>query len=657
MWVIIGVIRLIFVIPFWLIRGLVWGFTPSGQYRRAVRRELKRGGYSGRHRGREDGATFWRGADAVEGRPRLSPLYGRPGYVRVIARLVLVVLALAAGWAAIFHRAELVTAVRITGAMLAAGILGLGVWRWRFRSRRRRRAALFVAVSRILGLPPAAGSMRRWLRFHGDECAEDGIIRVNVPDDFLGNPPTISGLTQLMNDRLPGEWEIRPHLDALFLEFAHPPRPPDIVRYADVEAAFTGGREHILPLGLSDRGAMVSVDLTQDSPHVAIVAGSGGGKSTQLALQVARFLHTGAERVDILDIRRTSQMELADVPNVHIHRTVEECVAAIANYRAEVEHRQEITEQLRQREYDGPRWVLAVEEMSTLTEEIRSHWKATKSRKDPAEPPALRNIAFLASIGRASKITMLVVMQYGSARVFGGPAVKSNFAALILLRFRPAAWRLLVGTTPIPASPSAPGRGWVVTGESERLVQLVYATPAEVVTLATTGANEHAPAEPIGPGEMPGPDVRVSETSGSARRVELGGWVPDIPDMRTPPRTPPEPEPAPVAPAEPTPPSPVPPPGERPRRTQVPHPPPRVVGWRAAAELLGTTETALTRAASRDPDFPDGERIGRQRSWTAEELHRWQAARPIAGKRGAEPEKPAGPETPNRPHRPASGQE
>ncbi len=668
------------VILLWLMIRVRMGGGGRRGHRRMIRREMRRAHRrnNGRQRdGDGSGATFWRPATDVISRPSLDPLYGRPGYLRALARLVVGALAATLIWAAVTDLSALLLALRITGGVCAGGGVAVLVWRWRGRERRARRHALFVAIGRLLELPQPeyARSGKKWITYNNDELSENASIEITVPADFLGTSTQMDGITRIINQRLPGEWEQIARLDRLSLHYEHPPAPPTIARYADYERYFTGGSEHILPIGPSDRSQMVTVDLKQDSPHLAIVAGSGGGKSTQLALQIARALHHGAERVDILDIRRTSQIELADVPGVYIHRTVEECVAAIAEYRAEVLRRQQITEDLKQREYSGARWVLAIEEMSTLSEEIRRHWRNTKDKKDPATPPAIDNLAFLSSIGRASLITMMVVMQYGAARMFGGPAAKSNFAAFILLRFRPQAWRLLVGTTPIPASPSAPGRGWAVVGETERLVQLVLASPDEVVRLASTGANAGraaADAVPIGDVERttdPAAEVSMDmsidtgegDVSLGVPRAQ-GGWTPDVSAWTSAP-TPLPPRP-PVAELDavlaalglPDLPDPASPPGSDVDRDEtVPAGPPpavpaapdrhltlishpdRIVGWDAAADLLGMARAALVKAADRDKKhFPEGWREGSRRVWFAADLLAWQSGRPVAGQRDRE---------------------
>lgn len=681
----IAIILGAFVLVWLLIRIRTFGGSGRRHSRRMIRRELRRAGHGyGRHRGMGDGsgATFFRSATEVQRVPSLSPLYGRPGYVRALVRTGVAILVLILAWAAVTDWDALVLGVRTAGAVGAGTGVAVGVRRWRTRERRRRRHALFVAIGRFLELPPSeyARSGRKWITYTDSELSESGTINITVPPDFLGSANQIDGITRIINQRLPGEWECFLRLDRLQIHYEHAAAPPGRAPYRDYEEWFTGGQEHVIPIGPSARREMVTVNLQGDSPHIAIVAGSGGGKSTFLALQAARFLHHGVDRVDILDIRMTSQIELTDVPGMHIHTSVEECISAISAYRAEVERRQRITKDLKQREYSGGRWVLAIEEMSTLSDEIRRHWRNTKEKKDPAIPPALDDIAFLASIGRASRITMFVVMQYGAAKAFGGPSVRTNFAAFVLLRFRPAAWRLVVGTTPIPDSPSAPGRGWVVVGDREYLVQLVIATEEEVVELATTGANAASQAEPIGPPELPGTesmdmsidrgvDAASPLVEASSGAWTSGGWTPEI-DPSLPWWTPPpaddaldavlgrlgipalgelasEPHRPSASPTGPTadphstiptgPPTAIPPPApappERPRLQLIPDPD-RIVGWDAAARLLDMEKGALIKAADRDKDgFPTGWKEKNRRVWSSRELLEWQANRPIAGQR------------------------
>jgi hypothetical protein len=68
-------------------------------------------------------------------------------------------------------------------------------------------------------------------------------------------------------------------------------------------------------LGLGVGGAVVDCDLVDDSPHIAVSAGSDDGKSTPVKTLVAQNLHHDGVAV-ILDFKRSSHRWAFGLPNV-----------------------------------------------------------------------------------------------------------------------------------------------------------------------------------------------------------------------------------------------------------------------------------------------------------------------------------------------------
>jgi hypothetical protein len=124
----------------------------------------------------------------------------------------------------------------------------------------------------------------------------------------------------------------------------------------------------------------------------------------------------------------------------------------------------------------------------------------------------------------------------------GGSASRDNFAAKILVRYSANVWRMLVGTTPIPRAPKHAGRGHVVIGDEDRVVQLVNMSADEAREFAFAG-NPVAPEEEAAGLPGPGPvlDTQIRDNAGADLASSMdspqdGAAVAVIRPLRTAPR-------------------------------------------------------------------------------------------------------------------------
>jgi len=80
------------------------------------------------------------------------------------------------------------------------------------------------------------------------------------------------------------------------------PQPPRSVCLADIREAIDAASETEIVLGLMAGGVPYTVDLDDDSPHIAVSAGTGAGKSVLAMLAAVQILRRGG-RVVILDVK------------------------------------------------------------------------------------------------------------------------------------------------------------------------------------------------------------------------------------------------------------------------------------------------------------------------------------------------------------------
>jgi hypothetical protein len=445
----------------------------------------------------------------------------------------------------------------ITGAVL----LTLGSVRplARRAARARLTGHVFAAVQPLLGLPAGAYDARSWVSVPAKPGAEDATVRLELPAHFTGEDEVTAAITRVVNRLLPGKWEAAWHYrltergpswwrriagivrhETPHVLFRHPPEPPAEVTFAEMREAYRAGPEHLVPIGKTARGEIVRIDVDGDAPHVAYDGSTGAGKSTFLRGVISFLIRHGAEEVIILDPKRISLSKpFRDVPNVRIVRDSADWPAAIAEVKARMQARYQYAE--RQQDEEAAiagfrRLVLVVEEGGSLTDMLRADWKASKGREDPPEPPAITDLRHILFQGRQGKVTVVMVLQQGNARDMGGSAVRAQFAARVLVRYGAASWRMLVGTAPIPRAPKHRGRGYVVIGDEDELVQLTNISSDEARQLALEG-NPAAPDHRL-------PDTPAGHVTDTASRGGAAGpereIVPDSsPDSTRPGDSPP----------------------------------------------------------------------------------------------------------------------
>jgi hypothetical protein len=219
----------------------------------------------------------------------------------------------------------------------------------------------------------------------------------------------------------------------------------------------------------------VLLDFEADAPHAIAAMGTGGGKSTLLRGLIAQLLHNGVEHITIIDPKLVSLIEFADHPRVRICITYGEMWEGILDFYHVMRDRYQ------QLHADPtitfPRRVLFVEEGNSFGAEIRLYWNNELGGKGPA--PIIQTLALILFQARQAGMNVIGAYQRLSVAAVGTPDARDQFGFVIMSRFKPTAWKSLVGTMPIPRSPRHKGRALVVVGEDQELVQMVGWTPGQ----------------------------------------------------------------------------------------------------------------------------------------------------------------------------------
>jgi hypothetical protein len=295
--------------------------------------------------------------------------------------------------------------------------------------------------------------------------------------------------------------QVGPRVTASWTVRARPPRRVDA---GDLVVALGRLPEHEFFLGLGAGGTPVVVSLHADSPHIAISAGSGAGKSVLAQLVAVQVLARGGE-VIILD-RKSSHRWARDHDRV-TYATKPAAMHAALVWAGELAD-QRNSQALHQDDgWDpGHRVLVLCEELNGTIGQLRAFWDDTRGAGDPKTSPALRALGELLYMGRSAKVNVVGVAQMLTARAIGGPESRENFGIRCLARYTANSWRMLTGI-PMPPPSRALGRWQVVVGGQATECQVAYLTPAEARSLSrapgvqSAGGNEH-----VVPGSGAAPD-------------------------------------------------------------------------------------------------------------------------------------------------------
>jgi hypothetical protein len=308
---------------------------------------------------------------------------------------------------------------------------------------------------------------------------------------------------------------------------------PDLGRDAIRQAMRDAGVDDLI-LGIGEEGKVVQVSLRNDSPHLALSADTGKGKSVVVRCILAQILFRGGIAA-ILDNKLVSHPSLRGLPNVaycddisKIHDFLvwldEELDRRAKFIRAHTDYYGNLTGS------PGPRLMVVLEELNLLANRLQSYWDMLRAEDKalprdmrenlPAVSPAKRALENASYIGRELKVHLFFVSQRLSARATAGSAdVRMNIGTRLLAGYDDDTWKMLVGKqTPMPPPSRHQGRMQVyVKGGDLAEAQIAFFTHAETRKFAESGTarvpsklrhlTEFTPAgvsDPVPPGTTAG---------------------------------------------------------------------------------------------------------------------------------------------------------
>ncbi len=380
-------------------------------------------------------------------------------------------------------------------------------WRWGRRELVHARRAWLEQKVRPVARTVAAKLNRR---YHPAEAAQwvhvprdyreqgGGAVEILLPQSFALTEAGRRSLAGAAAERLGirdacTAWELEGNAPRLLL--TAPVLPPDSVSFEDMRPALERAEEFSFLLGLLGSEAL-SISLKEDSPHLAVSAGSGAGKSELIKTLVSQAMHWGWS-ILMLDWKGESQEWCEGLPGVRYYRDIEALHDVMVQIGEEIEWRRS------NRGREHARVLVVSEEWGITAPLLQSYWQSYRSMLEPEErrttplkSPAIEAGMKLNFTGRSLGFTQLLVAQRFSARVTNGNAdLRESFTTIIMSRWKAQTFKMLApDIRPIPKKLTKPGQWLAVTGDELARFQGGLWSDEEAVAWATSG--QQPPASP-----------------------------------------------------------------------------------------------------------------------------------------------------------------
>jgi hypothetical protein len=262
-------------------------------------------------------------------------------------------------------------------------------------------------------------------------------------------------------------------------------RPPAAVGLDHLLAHLPRLKEWEFYVGQAAGDLPVIVSLKDDSPHMAVSAGSGAGKSVLAQLIAVQVLRRGG-RVVILD-RKGSHRWAIGQAGVDYCTKPAQMHEALIRAAAEADERNDMALH-EEEDWDcGPRTLVICEELNATIGQLANYWADTRMKGEPKKSPAIAALADLLFMGRSAKYNILAIAQMLTARAIGGPEARENFGIRCLARYTANNWKMLVPEAAMPRASRTLGRWQVVIGGQATEVQVAYLTTKQARALADPG--------------------------------------------------------------------------------------------------------------------------------------------------------------------------
>jgi hypothetical protein len=308
--------------------------------------------------------------------------------------------------------------VLLSGLILASIPIGYNLrQRWIYRRHNRDFVRpLALVLARHLGYARTYNP-RMWLKVPRNfRDAEKPIIIQLPPDDpmpAIKRGELVTTVEEKLNISDLTAY-FRMHGKTPFVELVPTPRPPDKVTLSKYGSYVRNAPEATPFLGIGRDGKGVYLSFEEESPHVIISMGSGGGKSVLAKAVAAQVLRHGGD-VHILDYKRRSHRWARGLEGITYAKDICDIHALLI----------ELAEMARKRNFDtdldddtdtedinaGNRQLILLEEINATMSQLRAYWEENRPKDGSKTSPAIRALGEILYMGRAVKVNVLAIGQ------------------------------------------------------------------------------------------------------------------------------------------------------------------------------------------------------------------------------------------------------
>jgi len=356
---------------------------------------------------------------------------------------------------------------------------------------------LALTLAPLLDNDYRPGEARHWVEVPLDYMEPKGApVEITLPRSYSGaveaaNRKIVSAARSSLGMlEADAQWMLKGKNKRLLL--SAPPAPPAVAHFADYEQLLMSTVEYKPFLGVVASGELLAAEMVSDSPHIALSAGSGAGKSMMTRAVIMQALHWGWA-VIILDWKVESHAWAKGLPGVTYVTTIEGIHDTCVRIGEEVELRKAMTPaELENR----PRTLVVREEWNMTAAMLADYWTELRSLAEPEEKrtmplksPAMKGTNMLDFAGRAFGLFDLLIAQRMSNRVFNGNTdLRENFMIRLLARYTVQTWKMLLAHIKFMKKPTQLGRWVVAAGDEATYVQGILISEEEAQNFSRAGA-------------------------------------------------------------------------------------------------------------------------------------------------------------------------
>lgn len=275
-----------------------------------------------------------------------------------------------------------------------------------------------------------------------------------------------------------------------------PPAPPKVAHWSEYRELVMSVTEEYRPvLGVVARSnpdaehPLLSAEMVSDSPHIALSAGSGAGKSMMTRSVIMQALYWGWG-VIILDWKSESHTWAKGLPGV-TYVTTEQGIHEMGERIG-----QEVDTRKEQGMLGRAKILVVCEEWNMTAALLADYWQVLRSTAEPDErrtmpirSPGLRGFQSLDFAGRQFGLFCLLIAQRMSNRVFNGNTDRrENYQIRLMARYSAQTFRMLIPEIKPIRKPKELGRWLVWAGDEITFVQGLLISDEEAREFAQEGA-------------------------------------------------------------------------------------------------------------------------------------------------------------------------